>query len=298
MTAMLIALLGISISTFSQNTFFNGELVAPKEYGAYIYQTKDTAGSDGQYCAAELSMFRVVDKWRDSQFIYVKEVGGDKSGYMLAEEVDKHPVPEFMFLHRYEDDANVMNQIGLNFAWHQYYNKTGYSAMKGDHAGYYYLMACNYLKSDSLQKAVVYFTKSITTMPKRSAYLGRALAKSMLLDYVGAIMDCNKAIYMDANPVSQPNGGDYFRSMDVFIDLSVQPNGMRGFCYMKQGNLTSAISDFNIAVKKAPKNPDWYIYRGVCKYDIGQKTSACLDWSSAGELGDSRAYEYIRDYCK
>ena len=43
-----------------------------------------------------------------------------------------------------------------------------------------------------------------------------------------------------------------------------------------------------------------YMYslmRGVCKINLGNKDSGCLDLSRAGELGSENAYEFIADLC-
>jgi len=40
-----------------------------------------------------------------------------------------------------------------------------------------------------------------------------------------------------------------------------------------------------------------YIKRGEYKYEMDDKEGACLDWSKAGELGDSNAYEIIKEKC-
>jgi len=40
-----------------------------------------------------------------------------------------------------------------------------------------------------------------------------------------------------------------------------------------------------------------YDNRGYAKYSLGDKDGACLDWSKAGELGYSDAYDAIKKYC-
>ena len=40
-----------------------------------------------------------------------------------------------------------------------------------------------------------------------------------------------------------------------------------------------------------------YINRGLAKLGLGQKDSGCLDFSKAGELGYSEAYQSIKEYC-
>jgi hypothetical protein len=42
---------------------------------------------------------------------------------------------------------------------------------------------------------------------------------------------------------------------------------------------------------------DAYYLRGVLRIEYGQLSDGCLDLSKAGELGDLKAYEMIRERC-
>ena len=57
------------------------------------------------------------------------------------------------------------------------------------------------------------------------------------------------------------------------------------------------ISDFIKAIEINPNDAEAYYNRGIAKIKLGQKDSGCLDLSKAGELGDSQAYEAIKDLC-
>ena len=46
-----------------------------------------------------------------------------------------------------------------------------------------------------------------------------------------------------------------------------------------------------------PKNVDAYFMRGVLRIEFGDMKNGCLDLSKAGELGDSKAYEVIKEKC-
>ena len=58
-----------------------------------------------------------------------------------------------------------------------------------------------------------------------------------------------------------------------------------------------AILDYNKAIELDPNNSNSYIKRGFAKYQMGLKDSACLDFSKAGELGEAKAYDLIKQYC-
>ncbi len=46
-----------------------------------------------------------------------------------------------------------------------------------------------------------------------------------------------------------------------------------------------------------PNFADAYYNKGIAKYKLGDKYSACLDWSKAGELGNYNAYDLIKKNC-
>ena len=58
-----------------------------------------------------------------------------------------------------------------------------------------------------------------------------------------------------------------------------------------------ALEDYNIAIELKPNYSDAYHNRGIVKLELGDKNGACLDWSKAGELGQSKSYEMIKKYC-
>jgi hypothetical protein len=42
---------------------------------------------------------------------------------------------------------------------------------------------------------------------------------------------------------------------------------------------------------------DAYFMRGILRIDFGDTKNGCLDLSKAGELGDLKAYEAIKEKC-
>ena len=40
-----------------------------------------------------------------------------------------------------------------------------------------------------------------------------------------------------------------------------------------------------------------YYFKGLCEYQLSKTEDACRDWSQAGEMGYSKAYELIKQYC-
>lgn len=96
-------------------------------------------------------------------------------------------------------------------------------------------------------------------------------------DYTGAIADFSKAIELDPE-----NKYAYYS---------------RGTAKYELEDYIGAIADYSKAIEITPKNASAYYYRGLAKIKLGQKDNGCLDLSKAGELGDSMAYYWIKQYC-
>jgi hypothetical protein len=58
-----------------------------------------------------------------------------------------------------------------------------------------------------------------------------------------------------------------------------------------------AINDCSKIIEINPKNVDAYFMRGILRIDFGDTKNGCLDLSKAGELGDLKAYEAIKEKC-
>ena len=58
-----------------------------------------------------------------------------------------------------------------------------------------------------------------------------------------------------------------------------------------------AINDCTKIIQINPKNMDAYFMRGVLRIEFGDTKNGCLDLSKAGELGDLKAYEMIKEKC-
>ena len=75
--------------------------------------------------------------------------------------------------------------------------------------------------------------------------------------------------------------------------------------YWYRGNINLALKKYKEAINDFNKYMEWDPYdgetnylRGNAKYYAGDKTSACLDWKKASELGFEKADEALTKYCK
>lgn len=109
------------------------------------------------------------------------------------------------------------------------------------------------------------------------AYFSRGNVKMKLQDYYGAIDDFTKAIGINENYVEA-----YFN---------------RGKAKQYLQAYEDAINDCSKIIQINPKNFDAYYMRGLLRIEFGDIKNGCLDLSKAGELGDLRAYDMIKEKC-
>ena len=71
----------------------------------------------------------------------------------------------------------------------------------------------------------------------------------------------------------------------------------RGIDKFEKQDYRGAIADYTKRIELNSDYAEAYFNRGITKLILGQKDSECLDFSKAGELGYSKAYNLIRKYC-
>ncbi|MCG8322684.1 MAG: tetratricopeptide repeat protein [Cytophagales bacterium] len=108
-------------------------------------------------------------------------------------------------------------------------------------------------------------------------YFDRGNIKYELQDYYGAISDYSQAIALDVTHVDA-----YFK---------------RGKAKHQLEAYQDAINDCTKILEIHSNNVDAYYLRGILRIEHGQLEQGCLDLSKAGELGDLKAYEVIKERC-
>ncbi|MDD3325418.1 MAG: trypsin-like peptidase domain-containing protein [Sulfurospirillaceae bacterium] len=144
-------------------------------------------------------------------------------------------------------------------------------------------------------------------------FYNRARIYYKLQKYSNALFDINKAIELDNDNTStdylylriyvKTELSDHFGAL-ADINKIIPKNFNDDYAHYTKGMILWRLDD-NIgaensitkAIELNPKESIYYMKRGSIKYNQN-KTSACADWSKAGELGEYKAYDYIRDYCK
>ena len=73
-------------------------------------------------------------------------------------------------------------------------------------------------------------------------------------------------------------------------------NGI-GLELYKQGDYQGAIADYNKALEINPQNALNYLNRGIARELVNDLQGACDDWRKAGDLGDERSAEWVKEQC-
>lgn len=169
------------------------------------------------------------------------------------------------------NDALKASINSINYLFGEYEKSDSY---------YFYNRANIYYKLEYYHNALIDINKAIEldSSNQNSDYLYlRINIKSQLNDHIGALTDINKTIPLN-------NNDDY-------------AHYKKGMILWKLNDNMGAEKSFTKAIELSPESPEYYLKRGFVRYE-NNKTGACADWSKAGELGEYKAYDYIKDYCK
>jgi tetratricopeptide (TPR) repeat protein len=142
----------------------------------------------------------------------------------------------------------------------------------------YYLRANIKDNFDDRHGAMKDYNTAIEKNPKfAEAFFARGNVKMKLQDYYGAIADYTSAIAINENYIEAYfNRGKAKQFLQAYED---------------------AINDCSKIIQINPKNVDAYYMRGILRINFGDMKNGCLDLSKAGELGDLKAYEVIKERC-
>jgi tetratricopeptide (TPR) repeat protein len=183
----------------------------------------------------------------------------------------------------FSQTAKDLTQKGMEF-----YEKHEYTealinlnkAIEIDPAYYraYYLRANIKESFDDRHGAMKDYNLALEKNPKfADAFFARGNVKMKLQDYYGAIDDFTSAIGINENYIEA-----YFN---------------RGKAKQYLQAYEDAINDCSKIIQIHPKNIDAYYMRGLLRINFGDLKNGCLDLSKAGELGDLKAYEAIKEKC-
>ena len=161
-------------------------------------------------------------------------------------------------------------------------------------------------------EAILNLNKAIETDSKYSqAYYVRGNIKAAFEDFHGAMKDYNLALDLNSKM-----GDGFFARGNVKMKLQDYYGAISDFssaialnenyveAYLNRGKAKQflqayedAINDCSKIIQINAKSIDAYYMRGLLRIEFGDMKQGCLDLSKAGELGDHKAYEAIKEKC-
>jgi Flp pilus assembly protein TadD len=71
----------------------------------------------------------------------------------------------------------------------------------------------------------------------------------------------------------------------------------RGILKGKSGQISTAIADFEQAIRLKPDYAEAWYNRGIAYFQAGEPEHACADWKESARLGFAPARQAIVKYC-
>jgi tetratricopeptide (TPR) repeat protein/protein involved in polysaccharide export with SLBB domain len=165
----------------------------------------------------------------------------------------------------------------------------------------------------SIEEAIPYFTRAITSKHRAADYYGRGNARLEKHQFDKALADYDEAIRLNptfreafsARGLVYLTKGDADRTVDHYknaiadyteaIRLGLKDSsvyGNRGVAFIRTGDLQRAIADLTDAIRLAPKD-DWtYNARGAAYYEKDDFDRAIADYTEAIRLNPEDGYVY------
>lgn len=142
----------------------------------------------------------------------------------------------------------------------------------------YFLRGNIKVRFEDFHGAMKDYNLAIEKNPKYAdCLLARGNVKLSLQDYYGAIADYTAAIAINEN----------------YVEAYYSRGRAKQFLQAYE----DAINDCTKIIQINEKNVDAYYMRGLLRIEFGDRKNGCLDLSKAGELGDLKAYEAIKEKC-
>lgn len=189
---------------------------------------------------------------------------------------------------------------------------TGYKGLAQNSAQNYTEVGMELFEAQDFMEAIINFNKAIDLDPQAfQAYYMRGNIKRIFEDQHGAMKDFNMAIEINPKLFEAyfERGNIKFLLQDYYGAIAdytktIELNENHVEAYYKRGQAkhqleaySDAINDCSKIIEINSKNVDAYFLRGILRIEHGQMEAGCLDLSKAGELGDLKAYELIREKC-
>ncbi|UCH13376.1 MAG: tetratricopeptide repeat protein [Bacteroidales bacterium] len=179
--------------------------------------------------------------------------------------------------------------------------------------GYYIERGRAYYEAGKFRNSIDDFTRVLRQDPALfTLYIERANAYARLKEFTPAIRDvvtylkyfendqdaialCGNLHYTNENYIEALK---YFNRNLKLDNTKAVHYKDRGKTYLKTGIYKFAINDLSMALDLSPYDGETYLYKGIARFESGDKEGACSDWSKARKYGEMKAVEYLLENCE
>ncbi|MFO7657772.1 MAG: hypothetical protein R6W78_11945 [Bacteroidales bacterium] len=170
-----------------------------------------------------------------------------------------------------------------------------------------------YLHAGKNKESEADFSRALRLDPAEfDLYILRAKALKNMKDYGSAIKDLN--LYLNYFPDDlatvffcgelQYENGNYVEALKSFNkNLRVDNSNpaffkARGKAYYQTKMYRYAIEDLSMALDLKPNDGEVYYFKGMARFNSGDKQGACADWKISARLGEPKAVEQMLNNCQ
>lgn len=226
---------------------------------------------------------------------------------LLDEKISASEDPHKLYAYRARVNIKLGNFKGAVIDWEKAI------AIERRIPDYYIERGKAYSGLGKFKNAVDDFTRVLRQDPAHfSLYLERANAYAQLKEFTPAIRDvvtylkyfendqdaialCGDLHYRNENYIEALK---YFNRNLKLDNTKAEYYKDRGKTYLKTRTYKFAINDLSMALDLSPYDGETYLFKGIARFDSGDKEGACSDWNKARKYGEMRAVEYLLEYCE
>ena len=151
------------------------------------------------------------------------------------------------------------------------------------------------MKIQHITTIIILFFSTSAFSQDYADYYNSGYLKSLSENYEGAVKDLTYALKLNPNYTK----ARLARAISYQQLMNKEKNKDAKFiyysrCKMDLDYLISQAEDKRYFTLRGNTHYSWYLYSKNQK----SKNSACSDWRIASSLGDTKAGEFLRDYCK
>lgn len=263
--------------------------------------------SDGWYNLWQEDWYTKEEKVEEEiDYLMKKEMYLDAIA-MLDEKISVSEDPYKLYAYRAELNTKLGNFKGAVTDWD---NAIELERRVPD---YYIKRGKAYIELGKFKSAVEDFSRVLRQDPANfSTYLERAEAYAELKEFDLAIRDvttylryfendqqaialCGNLHYRNENYIEALK---YFNRNLKLDNSKAEYFKDRGKTYLKTRTYQYAINDLSMALDLSPYDGETYLFKGIARFESGDKNGACSDWNKARNYGEMKAVEYLLKYCK